>query len=447
MQTFTIPDPMQIAQHLSAAIKLETVSFDENSPTAPFEEMHRLLEKQYPLVHKTLQKETINKLSLLYTWQGKQPELPPVIFLAHMDVVPADASGWSHSPFSGDIAEGFLWGRGVVDMKSQLITLMEAAETLLASGFKPNRTIYIAFGHDEEIGGMHGAKVIAEALQERKIKLEAVMDEGGGISGGMVPGIPGLVATIAYAEKSFVNVKLEATARPGHASIPSRTGAIGILSQAITRIEKNPMPASLEFIRPTIRALVPNLPLLFRFIFGSLWLTGGIVKIALVQSRYSNAMIRNTMAPTIIQGGYKSNVLPEKATAVLNCRLLPGVTAEDLIAHVRKVIRDRRVTITCMDTSAPSKNPVSIQTPFYRDMEMNIAQIYGKVPTCPILMMGATDSRHYQSLCDSVYRFQPIVFNKPEDDRTHGIDERVEIAQLPKMVEFNARMMESWGSR
>jgi carboxypeptidase PM20D1 len=438
---------MQIAQHLSAAIKLETVSFDENSPTAPFEEMHRLLEKQYPLVHKTLQKETINKLSLLYTWQGKQPELPPVIFLAHMDVVPADASGWSHSPFSGDIAEGFLWGRGVVDMKSQLITLMEAAETLLASGFKPNRTIYIAFGHDEEIGGMHGAKVIAEALQERKIKLEAVMDEGGGISGGMVPGIPGLVATIAYAEKSFVNVKLEATARAGHASIPSRTGAIGILSQAITRIEKNPMPASLELIRPTIRALVPNLPLLFRFIFGSLWLTGGIVKIALVQSRYSNAMIRNTMAPTIIQGGYKSNVLPEKATAVLNCRLLPGVTAEDLIAYVRKVIRDGRVTITCMDTSAPSKKPVSIQTPFYRDLEMNIAQIYGKVPTCPILMMGATDSRHYQSLCDSVYRFQPIVFNKPEDDRTHGIDERVEIAQLPKMVEFNARMMESWGSR
>jgi carboxypeptidase PM20D1 len=447
MSTFSIPDSMQIARNLSEAIKLETVSFDENSPAFPFEELHRLLERQYPLVHQHLKKEAVNHLSLLFTWQGTEPDLPPVAFLAHMDVVPADSTNWTHPAFSGDIADGFIWGRGVVDMKCQLITLMEAAETLLASGFKPRRTIYIALGHDEEIGGRYGGKMIAETMQKRKIKLDAVMDEGGSVSGGVAPGVSGLIATIAFAEKSFANVKLEATARAGHASVPSRTGAIGILSKAILRIEKNPMPANLEFVRPTIKALVPHLPLLFRFIFSSLWLTGGIVKSVLAQSPYSNAIIRNTIAATIVQGGYKSNVLPEKATATLNCRLLPGNTVEELLNHIRKVVNDNRVSVSCTDTSAPSQKPVSIETPYYQDLEMNIAKIYDKVPTCPILMMGATDSRHYQSICNSIYRFQPIVFHKPEEDRTHGIDERIEIEQLPKMVAFNARMMQSWGSR
>jgi len=447
MSTFSVPDSMQIARNLSEAIKLETVSFDENSPVFPFEELHRLLEKQYPLVHQYLKKEIVNRLSLLYTWQGSEPDLPPVAFLAHMDVVPADAGDWTHPPFSGAIDGGYVWGRGVIDMKCQLISLLESAEVLLEAGFTPRRTIYLAFGHDEEIGGGNGAKAIAVILQERGVRMDALMDEGGGIAGGVAPGIKGLIANIAYAEKSFANVRLEVAARAGHASIPRKTGAIGILSRAITRIESHPMPSSLEFVRPTIKALSPHLPFLFHFLFGNLWLTGGLVKMALAQEPVTNAMLRNTIAPTIFQGGYKSNVLPEKASVVLNCRLLPGVGVEELLAHIRKVINNKRVSVTCTDTSAPSQRPVSIDTPYYHDLEANIAGLFGNLPTCPMLMVGASDARHYQTLCNRIYRFQPVMFKTQADDRTHGVDERIEIEQLPRMVEFNARMMESWGSR
>jgi carboxypeptidase PM20D1 len=445
----SIPSALQIAENLSAAVRCPTVSFDENSPAGPFLELHARLETLYPLVHKSLKKEMINGLSLLYTWQGSQPELPAIAFLAHQDVVPAvdGEAGWTYPAFSGTIADGSIWGRGVLDMKSQLITLLEAAEALLRAGFQPRRTLFLAFGHDEEVGGMQGAQAIARTLQERGVRLDALMDEGGGISGGMAPGIQGLIATIAYAEKSFANIRLEAVARAGHASVPGRTGAIGILSRAIARLEQKPMPARLEFVRPTIQALLPRLPLPFRFIFGSLWLTGGLVKLALAQEPVTDAMLRNTIAPTILQSGYKSNVLPERASAVLNCRLLPGEGVDALLDFIRKVVHDPRVSVTCTGTSAPSRKPISIQTPWYHDLQSSIAELYPGVPTCPILMTGASDARHYQEICGCVYRFQPVTFQKPEDDRTHGVDERVEIAQLPGMVAFNARVMQLWSNR
>jgi carboxypeptidase PM20D1 len=445
----SIPSDVQIAENLSAAVRCQTVSFDDNSPPGPFLELHALLEGMYPLVHKTLKKEVISELSLLFTWQGSQADLPAIAFLAHQDVVPVvdGEAGWTYPAFSGTIANGAIWGRGVIDMKSQLITLLEAAEALLTAGFQPKRTIYLAFGHDEEVGGGNGARMIARTLQERGIQLDALMDEGGGVAGGMAPGIQGLMAVIAYAEKSFANVRLEVTANAGHASTPRRTSAIGILSRAITRLEKHPMPASLEFVRPTIQALLPHLPLPLRAIFGSLWLTGGIVKTVLAQEPVTNAMLRNTIAPTILQCGYKSNVLPEKASAVLNCRLLPGQGVDELLTYMRKVIHDPRVSVTCTDTSAPSKRPVSIQTPWYYDLESNITDLFGPVPICPMLMTGASDARHYQDLCSCIYRFTPFTFHMPEDDRTHGVDERIEINQLPVMVEFNAGVMQTWGSR
>lgn len=442
-----LPDEMQIARNLSAAVQIRTVSFDENAEKAPFLEMHRLLERQYPLVHSRLQKEVINQFSLLFTWKGSQPELAPVAFLAHMDVVPADGSDWTHAPFAGDIAEGFIWGRGVIDMKCQLITLLEAVEALLSAGYQPRRTIFIALGHDEEVGGRNGARVIAQTLKERGVALKALLDEGGGVAGGVAPGIKGLIANIAFAEKSFANIKLEAAARAGHASMPRRAGAIGILSRAIIRLEQHPMPANLTFVRPTIQALTPHLPFPFRLAFGNLWLTGSLVKLALAMEPVTNAMLRNTIAPTILSGGYKSNVLPAKASVVLNCRLLPGVEVEDLLRHIRKTVNDQRITVTCESTNAPSRRPVTIDTPYYKDITTNIAGIFPGVPVCPILMVGASDAQHYQAICELVYRFQPITFQTQAEDRTHGVDERIALAQLTSMVDFNARMLRTWGSR
>lgn len=444
-----VPPDLEIAKHLSTAIRCQTVSFDDDSPAGPFLELHDQLERLFPLVHNSLKKEAINRLSLLYTWQGSQPDLPGVAFLAHQDVVPVvdQESGWTYPAFSGTIADGAIWGRGVIDMKCQLVTLLEAVEALVKAGYRPRRTIYLAFGHDEEVGGWNGARAIAQTLDRRGVRLETLMDEGGGVSGGVASGIQGMIATIAFAEKSFANVRLDAYARAGHASMPQKNGAIGILSRAITRLEKNPLPASLEFVQPTIRALLPHLPWALRFFFGPLWLTGGIVKTVLAHQPSTNAMLRSTIAPTILQSGYKSNVLPEKASAILNCRLLPGQSAEVLLDHIRKVINDPRITVTCTDTSAPARKPGSIQTVWYQDLESIIAQHYPGVPVCPMLMIGASDARHYQDICTCVYRFQPVAFQKPGDDRTHGVDERIEIAQLPAMVDVNARIMQAWGSR
>jgi carboxypeptidase PM20D1 len=204
------------------------------------------------------------------------------------------------------------------------------------------------------------------------------------------------------------------------------------------------MPARLEFVRPTIRALLPYLPWPLRMVFGNLWLTGGLVKMGLAQSPFSNAMIRNTIAPTIVQGGYKLNILPEKAAVFLNCRLLPGNAVGELLAHIRQVVDDEHVTIRLIDTSAPSKKPGSLDTPNYRGLEAAIARLYPGVPVCPIVMTGSTDARHYEGICRNVYRFQPVVFERPDDDRTHGIDERLPIAQLPVMVEFNTQVMQAW---
>jgi len=441
-----IPDSQAIARRLSAVVQVPTISYEDRTLTEPFLELHRLLEQQYPRVHQTLQREKINELSLLYTWPGSQPELPGVAFLAHQDVVPVigDQANWTHPAFSGAIEAGYVWGRGSIDMKSQLVAVLEAAETLLAAGFQPKRTIYLAFGHDEETGGKQGAHAISAVLQARGVHFAALMDEGGAVSGGVAPGIDGLIATVAYAEKAYANITLEVKARAGHASTPFKTSSIAILSRAITRIQQNPMPASLEFARPTIQALLPYLPLPFRLFFSQLWLTGPLVKLVLAEEPFSNALLRNTIAPTILQSGYKFNVLPEKASAGFNCRLLPGRPLQELLDHFRKVIRDERVSITCVDTSAPSLKPVSLDTPFYHAMETNIRSLFGQIPICPLVMFGSSDSRHYENICSSIYRFEALRFNKPEDDLTHGVDERVEIAQLPAMVDFNLRMMQSW---
>lgn len=444
--TNPIPSGMQIAGHLRDVVRCRTVSFDENSPAEPFLELHALLQTLYPRLHQALRRETVNRLSLLYTWTGSQPDLPGVAFLAHQDVVPVvdGEAGWTQPAFSGAITDGYIYGRGVIDMKSQLVALMEAVETLLQTGFQPCRTIYLAFGHDEEVGGRQGARAIAGLLMERGVRLDALLDEGGAVTGEVAPGYAGLLATIAMAEKSFANVRLEARARAGHASVPGRHTAIGRLSRAVLRLERRPMPARLDFVRPTIQALLPRLPWPARLLFGNLWLTGGLVKAGLAQSPISNAMIRNTIAPTVVQGGYKINILPEKATVDFNCRLLPGENVDGLLAHFRKAVGDEQVTISLIDTSAPSKKPGNLDSRAYASLAEAIRRCYGDVPVCPMVMTGSTDARHYEAICDHVFRFQPNRFDRPEDDHTHGIDERLPVDQLPEMVSFNAQLMRAW---
>ncbi len=444
-------DADAVAQHLAAAIRCRTITIGPGRATndeSAFAALHERLAVLYPLVHQRLERRTFG-WSLLYTWSGRDPDLPPVVFLAHQDVVPVDddwADTWTHDPFGGAIADGFVWGRGAIDLKVQLIGLLEAVEGLLAGGYQPDRTVILAFGHDEEDEG-NGAQQMAAWLAAHDIRPWVVLDEGGAVIEGAVPGVDGAVAVIGTAEKRMVTVTLSATTAPGHASTPPSHTSIGLLAAALARLEAHPMPAHLAFMRPMIRHLGQAAPLLYRLAFANQWLLGGLVRRMLTASPITNASIRTTTATTVVSGGYKDNVLPATATARLNCRLLPGDGIPDVTGHLERVIGDERVQIAVVDGAEPQATPVSpVDDPAYHSLARCIKQVFDGVPVAPYLMVGASDARHYTRLCPRVYRFQPLRLSDDDLARIHGIDERVPVAALARLVAFYQHLMRTWGT-
>jgi carboxypeptidase PM20D1 len=237
--TNILPAP---AQHLSAAIRFRTVSHQDpaQNDQRQWRDLRNFLERTYPATHRALKRELVNGDGLLYTWPGSDPVARPVLLMAHQDVVPVEPgteSSWTYPPFDGTIADGFVWGRGALDDKASLILLMEAVESLVTDGFRPRRTVYIASGFDEEVGGHHGAATIAALLASRGVRLEYVLDEGRAVVEGLVPDVPHPVAMIGVAEKGFVSVELTCEMEGGHSSMPPPATAVGVLAAAIDRLE------------------------------------------------------------------------------------------------------------------------------------------------------------------------------------------------------------------
>jgi carboxypeptidase PM20D1 len=237
------------ARHLSEAIRIRTISWStdpERLEAAAFARFRNWLAAAYPRLHAGLSRELVSGHAILYTWKGRDPALDPLLLMAHQDVVPADRpERWSHPPFAGQIDGGFVWGRGAVDDKGPLVAICEAVEALLGEGYAPRRTVMLAFGHDEEVGGPEGAVRTAELLRARGIRPGLVLDEGMAlIEPGMVPGLERLLAPIGIAEKGSATLELVARAAGGHSSTPPRSTAAGILARAIARLEDEPMPLS-----------------------------------------------------------------------------------------------------------------------------------------------------------------------------------------------------------
>jgi carboxypeptidase PM20D1 len=448
----TIPvDADTVAEHLSQAVRCETVSVDaETPPTGEcLLEFRQKLKEMYPLVHARLERRTINEHALLYTWPGTDPDLKPILFTAHQDVVPADPttlSEWKYPPFEGQIADGFVWGRGTLDNKNQLVAALEAVESLLRAGHRPQRTIYLGFGHDEEIGGTRGAARIAAWLQERDIQLEALLDEGGVLIEGLLPGIKGQIALVGNAEKGYLTLELSVACEPGHASMPPRQTAIGILCRAIARLEAHPMPAHTRAIHDMVRGLGTAAPFAYRLLFANLWLLGPLIRRLLSASPQTSALIRTTTAATVISGGVKDNVLPGEARAKVNCRILTGGRVEDIVAHARRVIDDQRVKIQTMNGFGSEPSPISpTDAPPYHKLKRTIRQTFGGVPVAPYLTIAATDARHYTGVCDHVYRFAPLPTLTEDIKRIHGINERISVESLARMVQFYGQLIKVWG--
>ncbi|NMC47571.1 MAG: M20/M25/M40 family metallo-hydrolase [Chloroflexi bacterium] len=444
-------DASRAAAHLAQAISIKTISKEEmeTGDYSPFREYHQWLEKTYPTIHKNLKKETINQYSLLYHWKGSDPSLKPILLASHLDVVPVDEAtlpAWHADPFKGEIKQGFIWGRGTLDMKNHTIGMFEAIEKMLADGFQPKRDIYLGLGHDEEISGKSGAKSIAAALKGRGIKLAAVLDEGGMISHGLVPGVELPVGLIGVGEKEYVTVNLVAKGTPGHSSNPPRQTAIGVLARAIALMDDNPFPARPDLAIATLKNVAFLFPFAVRFVLANTWLLKSLLVKQLEKTVQTNALIRTTHAATVIKGGIKDNILPSEARAKINFRLLPGDSQASVIEHIQKVVKDPRVEaeIDMADAWGPSKVSTT-DTAAYKTLELVIRQVFGNMPVAPYLLMFATDARHYQDVSEQLYHFSPLVLESADIARMHGIDERIGVDAFGGMVKFYRRLIKVWG--
>ena len=428
--------------HLSDAVKFRTVSegAGRGIDSAAFTGLDTFLARTYPLATSALHRITINKLSLLYTWEGKNPNLKPVILIGHMDVVPAEGDGdkkWKREPFSGAIEGGSVWGRGTLDDKVNVIGILEAVEQLLKEGYQPERTIYLGFGHDEEIGGTSGAGKIAAYLKEKNVKAGFLLDEGLVITRGIVPGMGKDVALIGVAEKGYETIVLSVDLEGGHSSMPAKETPIGILASAVSRLEKHPMPAQLsEPVKQFLDYVGPEMPFLNKLAFANRWLLKPVIIKKYEASNAGNAVVRTTTAPTLFSSGTKENVLPGSARATINFRILPGETTDDVLEHVKNVIRDPRVKIKRLDHfSEPS--PVSASSgPEFDCLQKSIKQIFPGTVTAPSLVIASTDARHYSEVAENLYRFVPMLATPADLSKIHGVDEEISSENFKDCIRF-----------
>mgnify|MGYP003878589773 CR=1 FL=1 len=441
-------DEQAAARRLSGALKIKTITINgQKIDPKPFTAFRAYLEKTFPEAHKVLKREIINGHALLYTWQGTDSKLEPILLMGHQDVVPIAApKSWKHPAFSGLIKDGYIWGRGALDDKSTILALLEGVSHLAKQGFKPKRTVYLAFGHDEEIGGAEGAKQIAKTLKERKVKLQYVLDEGLAITEGILAGLKPPTALIGLAEKGYLTLKLVAKSAGGHSSMPPPHTAVGILSTAIHKLEGDPFPASLRNpVDLLFQHIGPEFGFGRKMIFSNLWLFRPILLGILSKKNSTNAMIRTTTAATMFSGSNKENILPSQASATVNFRILPGETTKSVIARVKKVIDNPKVQIKVASGSF-AKDPSFVSshtTDSYKQLVKTIQQVIPEVIVAPSLVMGGTDSRHYKDLTQSIYRFMPIRVGPKDLKRIHGINERISVKNYGECVQFYTQLLKN----
>ncbi len=441
-------DLEQAGQQLARALRLKTLSPED--PTdfegAPFLALHDHLRQAYPRLHQQLEREVVADYSLLYRWPGSEPDLKPLILLAHLDVVPASdetLSQWTHPPFAGVIADGYIWGRGAMDMKQSMMAQLEAIELLLARGLQPRRTLYLAFGHDEELGGLNGAASLARRLRELGVQAAFTLDEGSAIVEGVVPGVRGPAALIGVAEKGYLSLELSTEHTGGHSSMPASPTAIGRLATALHRLESRPLPARLDY--PTsemLERLAERMPFWYRLVIANRWLFEPLLLRMMATGPASNALIRTTTAPTLLdKAGVKENVLPRSAGAVVNFRLLPGDSLSAVTESVKTTVADSRVQIRQRSEAAPASKVSDSDSAAYRTLEKTFQQVFPDALVTPSLVIGGTDSKHYQQIAAASFRILPMRLTAADLPRIHGIDERISIEDYGDMIRFYLQLI------
>ncbi len=444
------PDSERVTRLMSESVRYKTISFGRDKPTSAKELLayHKYLEQQFPLVHKNIKREVIGDYSLLYSWEGASTD-KPVLLLGHLDVVPVipgTEGDWKRPPFEGVVADGYIWGRGTLDNKVNIIGILEAAENMLRMGIVPKRTIYFAFGHDEEQGGIDGALAIAKLLEARGVEAEFLIDEGGLVALDVVPGVEVPLAIIAPAEKGIVTLQLKVVGEGGHSSMPPVQTSIGILAAAIASLEANQFPRDFSHTQAFLETVADDMPFASRVVMKNLWLFKPLVMRAFADDRQAQAGMRTTTAATMIEGGIKANVLPIDATAKVNFRILPGETVQTVRDRVNAVINDARVEVSIDGSGQRGMNPSPVSpTEGYGWKKLTSAIRDTAAPERVViasrLLTAATDTRHYRRLTPNHYRFTYMVLEAGDLGSIHGTNERISVATLSDTVRFFFRIM------
>lgn len=436
----------EAAKRLSAAIQIETISYEDPQwfDTASFVAFHRLLKEAFPLVNERMKVDTISNFSLLFHWKGTNPDLKPAILLAHMDVVPVDTinESWDFPPFSGLIADGYINGRGALDDKLSLMGMLEAAEMLLEEGFAPERDWYFAFGHDEELYGKQGAVQIAKVLKDRGVNADFILDEGLVVTNGMVPGVEKAVALIGISEKGSATVRIKVAIAGGHSSMPEKENSLTVLAKAITAIQSSPFEAQ---ITPPVEYFLsfvgPETNLIQKMAFSNRWLFESMILSTYQKTGAGSALVQSTIAPTLFHSGMKDNVIPAYAEAAVNLRLLPGLKLEEVIAHFNKVISDDRVSLTIDERSSEASPVASIETDGFKKIHQSIAEVFPEAIVSPSLVLATTDSRHYTSISENIYKFLPVSIASEDLSGIHGKNERLSLENYASCISFYYQLM------
>ena len=441
-----VPCPVDGAgavERLAAMVRIPTVS---NPDPAKFDEpqfaaFRALLPKFYPRVFAACSCEQLDHTELLLHWPGKS-SAAPVVLMAHYDVVPVEEDRWQHPPFCGEVIEGELWGRGTLDTKITLLGILEAAETLIGSGFVPKNDLYFAFAGDEEVNGT-GAKAAVETLRARGVKPAMVVDEGGAVVEGVFPGVKRPMAVVGIGAKGMADIQLVAHSEGGHASHPPRHSAVGILSRAVVACENHPFPAKLTTpVREMLHTVGPYAPFGLRLVFANLWCFGGLLCAGAEKlGGELNAMMRTTMAFTMARGSKQSNVMPNEATATANLRLINTTTVEQAADHLRRAIGEDAVEVRVLHGTNASPY-ADLSGAGWQTLSQAVAETWPDAIVTPYLMIACSDSRHFSAICTDVFKFSAMALSAEQRGLIHNDNERVPVETVGKTVEFFTRLIQ-----
>ncbi|MCQ2554394.1 MAG: M20/M25/M40 family metallo-hydrolase [Clostridia bacterium] len=426
----------EYAKKLQKMIQYETVSVRGVDQAEKFRGFHKVLEELFPTVFEKLEKIEIDG-NLMMKWKGSDPSLDPIIMISHQDVVEATGD-WKYPPFSGEIVDGKMYGRGTGDIKCGVMTFYQAAEELLKAGYTPKCDVYLGSSCTEEIGG-DGAPKMVQWLKDHGVHLFMLCDEGGCIIENPVGGVKGSFAAIGIFEKGYGDLKFSAKGNGGHSSTPKKNTPIARLAKFEAEVEKK-SPFKAQFSPAVIRLFESVAPYSesfgFKLVMTNLWLLKPILtKIMGMISAEADAMLKTTVCFTMQKGSEGYNVIPQDAWVTANLRYIPHQKMDESNEIMRKIAAKYDIEMEKVIGNDPSR-PLDLNGKPYEITVNAVKKIFPELGIMPYVVTGGTDSRFFDSVCDSCVRFTPVKISSEQMKGMHGLNENIDINVLPPAVDY-----------